>query len=54
LPLDERSRPDAKDPRQVRARSAASSRTCITTVYVTHDQEEALSLSDRVAVMRGA
>src|ERR1051325_5407076 len=24
----------------------------ITTVYVTHDQEEALSLSDRVAVMR--
>jgi thiamine transport system ATP-binding protein len=25
----------------------------ITTVYVTHDQEEALSVSDRVAVMRG-
>jgi len=24
----------------------------ITTVYVTHDQEEALSMSDRVAVMR--
>jgi ABC-type Fe3+/spermidine/putrescine transport system ATPase subunit len=24
----------------------------ITTVYVTHDQEEALSLSDRVAVMK--
>src|SRR5258705_8914358 len=26
----------------------------ITTVYVTHDQEEALSLSDRIAVMREA
>jgi len=25
---------------------------CITTVFVTHDQEEALTLSDRVAVMR--
>jgi len=25
---------------------------CITTIYVTHDQEEALSLSDRVVVMR--
>jgi thiamine transport system ATP-binding protein len=25
----------------------------ITTVYVTHDQEEALAISDRVAVMRG-
>ena len=33
-------------------RSAGSSRELrITTVYVTHDQEEALSLSDRVAVM---
>ncbi len=26
----------------------------ITTVYVTHDQEEALSISDRVVVMRKA
>lgn len=25
---------------------------CVTTIYVTHDQEEALTLSDRVAVMR--
>ena len=25
----------------------------ITTIYVTHDQEEALSMSDRVVVMRG-
>jgi len=28
-------------------------RLAITTVFVTHDQEEALTLSDRVAVMRG-
>ncbi len=33
-------------------RSAASSRQLgITTIYVTHDQEEALSLSDRIVVM---
>src|SRR5438067_2631827 len=25
----------------------------ITTIYVTHDQEEALAMSDRIAVMRG-
>jgi iron(III) transport system ATP-binding protein len=28
-------------------------RTGITAIYVTHDQEEALSLSDRIAIMRG-
>lgn len=28
-------------------------RTGITTIYVTHDQEEALSISDRIAVMEG-
>ena len=34
------------------ARSAPSSRKLgITTIYVTHDQEEALSISDRVVVM---
>ena len=38
---------------QVRAEIKALQRELgITTVYVTHDQEEALSLSDRVAVMR--
>jgi putative spermidine/putrescine transport system ATP-binding protein len=31
---------------------AIQRQTGITTIYVTHDQEEALSLSDRVAVMR--
>jgi ABC-type Fe3+/spermidine/putrescine transport system ATPase subunit len=31
---------------------ALQRRTGITTVYVTHDQEEAMSLSDRIAVMR--
>jgi ABC-type Fe3+/spermidine/putrescine transport system ATPase subunit len=44
---------DAKIRVQVRAEIRALQRTLsITTVYVTHDQEEALSLSDRVAVMR--
>ena len=28
-------------------------KTGITTVYVTHDQEEALAISDRVAIVRG-
>jgi len=44
---------DAKIRVQVRAEIKALQRELgITTVYVTHDQEEALSLSDRVAVMR--
>src|SRR3989440_5624492 len=44
---------DAKIRVQVRAEIHTLQRELgITTVYVTHDQEEALSLSDRVAVMR--
>ena len=44
---------DAKIRVQVRAEIRTLQRSLgITTVYVTHDQEEALSLSDRVAVMR--
>jgi iron(III) transport system ATP-binding protein len=44
---------DAKIRLQVRAEIRTLQRALgITTVYVTHDQEEALSLSDRVAVMR--
>jgi iron(III) transport system ATP-binding protein len=44
---------DAKVRIQVRAEIRTLQRELgITTVYVTHDQEEALSLSDRVAVMR--
>ncbi|MGH7388375.1 MAG: ABC transporter ATP-binding protein [Candidatus Rokuibacteriota bacterium] len=44
---------DAKIRVQVRAEIRRLQRELgITTVYVTHDQEEALSLSDRVAVMR--
>jgi iron(III) transport system ATP-binding protein len=44
---------DAKIRVQVRGEIRALQRDlAITTVYVTHDQEEALSLSDRVAVMR--
>ena len=44
---------DAKIRLQVRAEIRTLQRELgITTVYVTHDQEEALSLSDRVAVMR--
>jgi ABC-type Fe3+/spermidine/putrescine transport system ATPase subunit len=44
---------DAKIRVQVRAEIRTLQRDLgITTVYVTHDQEEALSLSDRVAVMR--
>ncbi|HXH83416.1 MAG TPA: ABC transporter ATP-binding protein [Candidatus Tectomicrobia bacterium] len=44
---------DAKIRVQVRAEIRRLQRALgITTVYVTHDQEEALSLSDRVAVMR--
>jgi iron(III) transport system ATP-binding protein len=44
---------DAKIRVQVRGEIRALQRDLgITTVYVTHDQEEALSLSDRVAVMR--
>ncbi len=44
---------DAKIRVQVRAEIRRLQQALgITTVYVTHDQEEALSLSDRVAVMR--
>jgi iron(III) transport system ATP-binding protein len=44
---------DAKIRIQVRAEIRKLQKDLgITTVYVTHDQEEALSLSDRVAVMR--
>jgi ABC-type Fe3+/spermidine/putrescine transport system ATPase subunit len=44
---------DAKIRIQVRAEIRTLQKELgITTVYVTHDQEEALSLSDRVAVMR--
>src|SRR5206468_4030505 len=44
---------DAKVRVQVRAEIRTLQRELgITTVYVTHDQEQALSLSDRVAVMR--
>src|SRR2546425_1893518 len=44
---------DAKIRVQVRAEIRTLQKDLgITTVYVTHDQEEALSLSDRVAVMR--
>src|SRR6266853_1552409 len=44
---------DAKIRIQVRAEIRRLQRElAITTIYVTHDQEEALSLSDRVAVMR--
>src|SRR5262245_11298766 len=44
---------DAKIRIQVRAEIRTLQRSLgITTIYVTHDQEEALSLSDRVAVMR--
>src|SRR5437016_2679070 len=44
---------DAKIRVQVRGEIRALQQDLgITTVYVTHDQEEALSLSDRVAVMR--
>src|SRR5689334_22905528 len=44
---------DAKIRVQVRGEIRALQRDlAITTIYVTHDQEEALSLSDRVAVMK--
>ena len=45
---------DAKIRAHLRAEiRAVVDRLKITTVYVTHDQEEALSISDRVAVMHG-
>ena len=43
---------DAKLRVQMRTRSATcSDALAITTVYVTHDQEEAMAVSDRIAVM---
>ncbi|MDR3493514.1 MAG: ABC transporter ATP-binding protein [Ancalomicrobiaceae bacterium] len=45
---------DARIRAKLRAElKALIGRLGVTTLYVTHDQEEALSLSDRVAVMRG-
>ena len=45
---------DATLREQMRAElRALQKRMGITAIYVTHDQEEALSLSDRIAVMRG-
>ena len=45
---------DAKLREKIREELRAIQRELkITTVYVTHDQEEALSLSDRIAVMNG-
>lgn len=45
---------DAKLRDQMRAElRALQERLGTTTIYVTHDQEEALSLSDRIALMRG-
>ncbi|MFI6935105.1 ABC transporter ATP-binding protein [Streptomyces sp. NPDC050287] len=45
---------DAKLRNHLRAEIAALTRALgVTTVYVTHDQAEAMSLGDRVAVMRG-
>ena len=43
---------DAKLRVQMRAEIAASSTTWATTIYVTHDQVEAMTMGDRVAVMR--
>jgi ABC-type Fe3+/spermidine/putrescine transport system ATPase subunit len=45
---------DAKIRQFLRAEiRAIQKRTGITTVYVTHDQEEALAISDRVAIVKG-
>src|SRR6202020_3232968 len=45
---------DAKIRRQLRIElKALQEEVAITFVFVTHDQEEALSMSDRVAVMSG-
>src|SRR5712671_3647985 len=45
---------DAKIRVQVRAEMARIQRTLeVTTIYVTHDQSEAMTLGDRVCVMRG-
>ena len=44
-------RPQASARHAESSSSASSSRTGITFIYVTHDQEEALTMSDRVVVM---
>jgi multiple sugar transport system ATP-binding protein len=43
---------DAKLRVQTRARSKLQNRLGVTTVYVTHDQVEAMTMGDRVAVLK--
>jgi putative spermidine/putrescine transport system ATP-binding protein len=38
--------------RSARRSAPSSASSGITTIYVTHDQEEALSISDRIVVMK--
>src|SRR5206468_11588127 len=53
LPSDARSHLDARFRREIREEIRRTpARTRITTIYVRHNQKEALSLADRMAVMR--